>query len=313
MIVYRNDLIENIVRDLISGSQINIPDDFKEIIIKIEGADQDGTIDARTAQSIVRLQQVIHRLAAFSLVGPDATAKDLSADQLSNLRLKFSARPGCTEISAKLLKIFAYFLTEYTKGMTPAQKQFILFLCLCTFLGYIGITSAFDYMTQSAELQARVLQSQEETKRLQTVLDYVHTAGEAVAIDFGKSAKGATSLRVGARSFDEEALLKLQRRSEKAPAEFDNSTGVYTVIGVRIAGDGRLLVELKSVDTGEETSALVSSSDLFADGEDDAPKTTSAIADYIDNKKPVNVTMLIKITKSRTERLITSWTPLTNP
>ncbi len=306
MIVNQKEVVESIISSLMAGNEPNIPDEFKKIIIKIEGLDQDGTIDARTAQSIVRLQQTVYHLAAFALIGPDATAKDLNSDQLDKLRLKFSTSPGCTEISARLWQTFTYILAEYTKNMTPNQKILVLFLLLCTFLCYVGGNSAAEYLKQSAELQTRVLQSQEETKRLQAVLNHAHTAGETVAFDFGKAVKGASSLRVGAKSFTEEELTQLQKRAERVPAEFENDAGVFTIIGVKSLKK-RLSVTMKSVETGEEVTAFISPNDLFSD-EEGIPKTPPAIADFID-KDPVSVTMLVKITKSKTERLITSWTP----
>ena len=298
---------EALLQALSENPDTVIPDTFRNLIIKIEGKDQSGCIDARTAQAIVRLQQIVNRLAAQAIYGKTATASNLTEAQLAQFRLQFSAKPGCTEISAGIWAAFTSLLKEIFKNMPPQFKIIGLFLLASSFLGYVSVDKAFQYFEHKLDREMQLKLSQEETERLKAVIGQSQNAGQEAATDFAKSAKGATGLTFGARQYDGAELKDIQKRVRTRPG-MDTIEGDFTVVGVKKSRQNHYTVMLKSDETGEEIKATVPQNDLFED-DTDIPKTPEAIVKYM-SRGLIHVTMLVKTTKTKTERLVTDWAPI---
>ena len=84
--------------------------------------------------------------------------------------------------------------------------------------------------------------------------------------------------------------------------------GDFVVTGFELRYLDRYTVFLKPGDGDEEIMATLLQCNLFED-DADIPKTPEAIAQYM-SRGLIHVTMLVKTTKTKTERLVTAWAPI---
>ena len=127
----------------------------------------------------------------------------------------------------------------------------------------------------------------------------VEVAGDATA----KSARDADSVDWGERHYSSEDIRKLNTRSPRQEAEADTFEATCQVTGFH--RDGNIIkVDLKVVDGSEELTVKIPPPGLFDDA---MPERPSEVAAIMEVGSCVAVTILVKETKSKTERVLVSW------
>ena len=165
----------------------DVPEWARNLVVVIEGDHAPGSIDYLVAQSIAQLQQIVYRIAAHSLYGESASVKNLSEKDLEAFKLTFKVDAGSTHLSAKLLTAFFKLLDEIFKEMSPAQKLWLAAILSFAFISYVGIDRLKDAYTEQAKNSAFVALSQEETKRLELLLEHTKLGGDEAATSFSKT------------------------------------------------------------------------------------------------------------------------------
>ena len=82
---------KEILRQLIEAKERGeeAPKMLRSLTVHIQGDFESGSFDAQVAQALVQLQQIVYRLAAKTLYGPDVTIAALSEEDLADFKLHF--------------------------------------------------------------------------------------------------------------------------------------------------------------------------------------------------------------------------------
>lgn len=239
-----------------------LPEKLKDLIVVIEGDHVSGSIDYLVAQSIVSLQQIVYRIVAHALYGEGASVKNLTEIDLERFKLNFKVESGCTHVSARLIEKFSELLNVIFKNMTPAHKLILASILSAAFLGYIAIDRVEDYFKEAdrnntIESLSSVLKvlSQEETKRAEAILSNVKAGGEEASANFAKSAKGASSLTFGGRTYSQSDLTDIQKRTPRIPADWEVSNKAYVVQSLDKQKEDVVWAVIRDIETGESFKA----------------------------------------------------------
>lgn len=292
------------LEDLIkSGENFNFEDvspDLVTLKIKIHGDQFDGSITGEVAKSLGMFQAALYRVAAEVLSG-SSSITSLSAEEKAALEIVIKISPGCSDVQIPGWKYICAFLDKVTENMDSKHKCIVACFAIC---GFTGVTVT-PFITNVLESDNTVGGMVEQAKVLTEPLKAaVASSGDQAA----KSARNAESFDWGDRHYDREDIRKLNSRAPRQKAQTDTFDMTCHVMGYH--RDGTIIkVDLKSVDTGEEFTVKVPPPGLF---DETMPERPSDVANIMEIGACVSVTVLIKETKSKTERMLVSWDVITN-
>lgn len=181
------------------------------------------------ANAIYQLQQGIYRLVARSIYGEEATVSSLSEEELDQFKLTFIVSAGSTKIETQLWKNAVALVDKFVGNMTSIQKLILAAIIAGTILGIPGTQAYFDHEKDKLITQERLAAAQEETKRIELLIDRATVTGEESASAFVKASKGASSVSFGERKFTEQEIKAAQKRAPKTALQWENLSDTFIV------------------------------------------------------------------------------------
>lgn len=286
---------------LLSGENFKLEDvspDLMTLRIKIHGDQFDGSITGEVAKSLAMLQTALYRAAAEALHG-SSSITSLSAEEKAQFEIVIKISPGCSDIRVPGLKYLLAFLSKVTENMDSKHKCVVACFAICGFTGLAVTPFITKAIENNQTVEGMVDMARTLTEPIKTA---VEVAGEATA----KSARNADSVEWGERRYDREDIRKLNTRSPRQEAQADTFEAICYVNGYH--KDGNLFkVDLKLTESGEEFTVKVPPPGLF---EEEMPERPTEVATIMEVGSRVAVTILVKETKSKTERILVSWAVL---
>lgn len=279
---------KEILRQLIEAKERGeeAPKMLRSLTVHIQGDFESGSFDAQVAQALVQLQQIVYRLAAKTLYGPDVTIAALSEEDLADFKLHFIVSKGSTNIEAGFWKQFNTLVETLTKDMTAGQKVFISGLIAACFLGYLASGSVEEYIRGQADIQM----SQEETKRLDVLLRRVTHAGEESTGNFVKAAKGAESVSVGGRNYSRQDIADAQKRAPKQYITWEAVKDKFSVVALDCSKQDIIIATLVNPETQEKIKAYYTAE---SEEDEDAGLIRSSLANALATGRPVNLEIYV--------------------
>lgn len=273
----------------------NVSPDLMTLRIKIHGEQFDSSISGDVAKSLGALQVALYRAAAEVLHGTSRITA-LSAEEKAQFEIVIKVSPGCSDIQIPGLKYILSLISKMTENMDSKHKCIVACFAICAFAGIV-IT---PFITRAIENDQTVAGMADMARALtEPIKTAVEVAGDATA----KSARDADSVDWGERHYSSEDIRKLNTRSPRQEAEADTFEATCQVTGFH--RDGNIIkVDLKVVDGSEELTVKIPPPGLFDDA---MPERPSEVAAIMEVGSCVAVTILVKETKSKTERVLVSW------
>lgn len=263
-----------------------IPDKLQALTVHIQGDFESGSFDAQVAQALFQLQQIIYRLAAKTLYGPDATIAALTEDDLTVFKLHFIVSRGSTNIEAGFWKQICALVDTITKNMTPVQKLILSGLVAACFLGYLASDAVEDYIKGQNDIQM----SQEETKRLDVLLKRVTNAGEESTGNFVKAAKGAASVSVGGREYSKQDIADAQKRAPKQYITWEAVKAMFNVVALDCSKQDIIIATLVNLETQEKIKAYYTAE---SEEDEDADLIRSSLAMALATGRAMNLEIYV--------------------
>lgn len=270
----------------------DIDPELMTLTIKIHGDQFESSITGEVAKAIGSLQAALYRAAAEILHG-EPNIKLLTAEEKELFEIVVQVKPGCS-----LLKIpgYSYLLPLLEKMVDKMESKHIAIVACAAVAGFTGcqvsdeVTDAWksNAATQAMVEQARILTAP------------INGAVQGGGVDLAKAAKNAAALEIGDRKFDRQEIESLNTRAAKQDAQVETYQAECIVKGIREDGKN-LRVELLDMNSNETFNAKVPPHGLF---DQDMPLKPTEIAPLMESKNRVLVTVLIKETKAKTERLL---------
>lgn len=286
------------IEDLIkSGENFRIEDvspDLMTLQIKIYGEQFDSSITGEVAKSLGILQSSLYRAAAEALYNSSSITA-LSAEEKAALEIVIKISPGCSDIQVSGWKYLCKFLERVTKNMDSKHQCIVACFAICGFSGVLVTPFITNAVENDKTVEGMVDMAETLTDPIKTA---VKVAGDATA----KSARMADSVKWGDRQYDREDINRLNRRAPRQEAQTDTIEATCKVTGFH--RDSIIKVDLTVVDTGEELTVKVPPPGLF---DESMPKKPSEVAEVMEIGALVSVTIFVKETKSKTERILVSW------
>lgn len=281
-----------------SGENFKLEDvspDLMTLRIKIHGDQFDGSITGEVAKSLAMLQTALYRAAAEALHGTSSITA-LSAEEKAQLEIVIKVSPGCSDIKIPGLRYLLALLGKMTENMDSKHKCIVaIFL-----IGGFTAVSIAPFISSAIENDQTV---DGMVKMAETLSAPIKTAVEVAGDATAKAARNADSVEWGERRYDREDIRKLNSRSPRQEAQADTLEATCHVTGYH--RDGNIIkVDLKMVDSGEELTVKVPPPGLF---DEEMPERPSEVAEIMEVGSRVAVTILVKETKSKTERMLVSW------
>jgi hypothetical protein len=148
----------------------------KQVWIKIQGDEYQGSFPASFAKSLCEMQRGFYRVAALALHN-DENVKRLTRDELERFEIVFVVATGSTEISTDAIEKFESIVSEAFKNM-PSEYQMLLigFFIICYF-GY----QAYERHCEQSETKILSQERAEQIKALQEITNKGYVAVENVA------------------------------------------------------------------------------------------------------------------------------------
>lgn len=282
------------------GREIGLADiapDLMTLSIKIEGEGFDCSFTGDVAKALGDLQVSLYRAAAEILHGTRSAAS-LTAEEKDLFRVQIKVISGCTELKIDGRKLIEAIVKSVVEKMSGHEITMV-------FMTVIAAFTAVSIYDKHAEIEEKGLANDAMLKQAQALVVPITHAIDVSAEAIAKASRGSDSVRVGEKRFTKEEIIALNSRSARQSPETDTVSLICRVLGVH-KEDGITKVDLIDLETSERFTAKMPPSGLFED--DDLPGKTSQIAELIDSSLPVTATLFVKESKSRTERLIVSWT-----
>lgn len=234
-----NDIIffETIVKSMVDNNS-EIPERLSNLTVHIKGNQIDGSFDAQMANAIYQLQQNIYRLVAKTLYGNDATVASLNEDELEKFKLTFLVSAGSTNIETSLWEKVVELVDKVTIDMTPNQKLTLAVIIAAAIIGVNGVNEYFAYKKEELSSSETVQLSQEETKRIETIVNRATEVGSESANAFVKAAKGAKSLSFGEREYNEKDIRDAQKRAPRTSLQWSEISGNHVVTSLDCTKQG---------------------------------------------------------------------------
>lgn len=253
----------------------------RQIFIKIDGEDFDGSITGDLAKAIAGIQDNFYRFCAFALYESD-NINSLGKDK-KDLLLQFKIKSGCTESIADLLRPLRGLIKIALKRMSSKQIFGIIVLIIAAFGAYEG----YD----------RYLSHDEEMKDKEIIEKLIEILGKAYAPlklkteqtrtnnieQIVKYANEANTITYGTLKLDKNDIQRFSQRSdnEKAIVRTFESEFVIFQINNKVPG----LIKIQAHDN-------VSNNDITINVEDDLfqdPSEIDLLWIYAKNRIPVNM------------------------
>lgn len=275
-------------------SQINDAD--LTMCVKIRGSSFDSSITGEVARSLWQLQENLYRVAALIIHG-QPNIKKLSAEERKQLTLNFKIEAGCTELLANVKDAS----TEIAKGfktMESKDKKCVLIVFIvCCLLGWTvwEVSDAFQaYNKTYADLE-------QTTAMIEPINNAIQLSSASIA----KSSKNADEVTFGPKTFSKADIEKLNSKT-RSSASMETEVTTCRVTGVHALDNAILRVDLVNTDTHEAFSAVILPKGVF---EEELPSSSAEIGAFIDSRKTIEVTLVIRETRSKIERVIVDWKP----
>ncbi len=261
--------------------------------IKIHGASFDSSITGEVARSLWELQQGLYRAAA-TIIYHQPNIKRLSAAERKRLTLSFRIEDGCTELFANI-KDAALELAKGFKTMESKDKKTVLLtLIVCCLVGW-SMTEVCDVLEKRDEKSA-------DLEKSKAMLEPVNNAIQLASKGIAKASKDADEVNFGPQKFTKEDIERLNSKT-RSSASTETETGTYRVTGVHAEG-GVLRVDLVDAETKESFSATILPKGIL---DDELPNSSAEIGALIDSGAIIEVTLIVKETRSKVERVIIDW------
>lgn len=293
-----NHLIQTLTDLIKTGDNFNIEDvspDLMTLKIKIHGDQFDGSITGEVAKSLGMLQSALYRAAAEAIHG-SPNINLLTAEEKSAFEIVIKVSPGCSDIRIPGLKYICEFLSKVTENMEPKYKCIVACFAIC---GFTCVAVA-PFIANSSDT-GKVVDGMVDLAK--TLTDPIKAAVDASGKQAAKSARNAESLDWGERHYSGDDIQQLNSRSPRQDAQTETIEATCHVTGYH-QDDAIIRVDLKAVDSGEEFTVKVPPPGLF---EEVMPERPTEVAKIMEIGALVSVTVLVKETKSKTERMLVSW------
>lgn len=276
----------------------DIAPNLMELKIKINGDQFDSSITGEVAKAIGSLQSALYRAAAEILHG-SPNINVLTAEEKEQFEIVVRIQPGCSLLTIPGEKYLSNLATKAIDKMESKHITLVLCCLICAFaardFGVAYITAAAKNSEHNAMVeQARVLAA--------PLSNAIQAGGKEIA----KSAKHADSVEVGERKFDRQEIENLNKRQAKQAAQVDTYQTECKINGIRKEGNN-LKVDMFDTNMGESFSVLILPLPIF---DQDMPVKPTALAPFIESGQRVFVTLLIRETKTKTERILIGFAPV---
>ena len=269
-----------------------------ELKIKITGDQFDSSITGEVAKAIGSLQSALYRAAAEILHGsPNINA--LTSEEKELFEIVVHIQPGCSFLT---ISGDRYLSKIAIKAIEKMESKHIA-LVLCVFILAFTAYSISDAYVSRLEKNDAYKAMVEQARLLSAPLNNaIQSGGKEIA----KSAKHAESVEVGERKFDRQEIENLNKRQAKQAAHVDTYQTECRIIGIRKEGDN-IKVDIFDTNMRESFSVSILPLPIF---DQDMPVKPTALAAFIESGQRVFVTLLIKETKTKTERFLVGFSPI---
>ena len=270
----------------------DVDPELMTLTIKIHGDQFESSITGEVAKAIGSLQAALYRAAA-EILHNEPNIKLLTAEEKDLFEIVVQVKTGCS-----LLKIpgYKYLPPLLGKMVEKMESKHIAIVACFAVAGFTGcqisddVTDAWksNAATQAMVEQARILNAP------------INGAIQSGGVDLAKAAKNANALEIGDRRFDRQEIENLNKRAAKQAAQVETYQAECIVKGIRDDGKN-LRVDLLDTNSNETFSAIILPRGLL---DQDMPVKPTEIAPLMESKERVLITVLIKETRAKTERLL---------
>lgn len=285
-----------------AGEDFRVEDVDPELMtlkIKIYGDQFESSITGEVARAVGSLQTALYRAAAEILHG-EPNIKLLTAEEKELFEIVIRVEPGCSQLKIPGYKYLPPLLEKMVEKMESKHIAIVACVAIAGFIGCKVSNDVTDVWKSNAATQAMV-------DLAKTLTAPINSAVQGGGVDLAKAAKNASALEIGDRRFDRKEIESLNKRAAKQTAEVETYQAECVVKGIR-EDDENLKVDLWDTNSKETFTVKVPPQGLF---DQDIPIRPTEIAPLMESKDRVLVTVLIKETKAKTERLLVDFEVVT--
>ena len=275
--------------------KVTLDDELTTIRIEVDGEGYGAFIPGEQLRTLWELQEAFYRLAAFALYETTDIRK-LSPEERQLFELKVVTENGCWlgKVGTKQFwEELAKKAVEKTDGRTIGVT---ILGCAALATGYFAYDSHNHRVVAEKQEQTKQIQQQEESRRVaalvsalkakdalfyDTMTGNTDAAMHALTERLAKRGHNASSIAVGGKTYDREAIAALNARTKSEPEEPLTVSGVFEVVELNKKTE-KWSMQIRSAETREDLTVYLSEDALDVDLVE-AQKTVSD-AFYVDQK-----------------------------
>lgn len=273
----------------------DIDPELMTLTIKIHGDQFESSITGEVAKAIGSFQAALYRAAAEILHG-EPNIKLLTAEEKELFEIVVQVKPGCSLLKIPGDKYLPPLLEKMVEKMESKHVALVACIAVAGFTACQVSDDVTDAWKSNASTQAMV----EQAKALTAPINGAVQGG---GVDLAKAAKNANALEIGDRKFERQEIERLNKRAAKQAAQVETYQAECVVKGIREEGK-KFKIDLLDKDSNEAFTVTVPPPGLF---DQEMPRKPTELAPLMESHERVSVTVLIKETKAKTERLLVDW------
>lgn len=305
-----NAFLAGTIKNALSGYATPLdafPSEYFELKITIKGEKFHSSINGELAKSLWEFEKSLRRAYAQMLHGTE-NINSLTAEERNECALNFKVTEGSSKLTASLKELSKSFGKGF-QVMGDVGKSVVIALIISGLLGYYWLEGLHEEKMKELEVKGDMASQENLLKAISYVRPFQYAMKES-SDRLAKSVPDAESVSINEVTYSKEDIQKLRERAPRTKAEAELITQVFVIFGIERVEEGSLYkVKLKYVDSNQSTTAILSSEKgLFSSLNVDA--NAEIIGKYIEEKKQVTATLLIRTTKSNQEIFIIGLDPM---
>ncbi len=305
--VYKFNTLEELIN---AGDDLQLEDispDLTTLTIKIDGDQFDSSLTGEVAKALGAFQSALYRAAAEILHGTPSISA-LSAEEKAALEVVIQVSAGCSTLKIPGGK---YTWKLANKAIEKMESKHIAIVACCAIAAFTAIPINgiwADKAKHNQSIEALSQANENMLKMAQTYVAPISAATEAAAVATAKAAKNANYVEFGSRRFDQDDIAKLNSRAARQEPQTDTLSVTCKILGFHKEGE-ILKVDLVEIPGGESYTVKVPPPGLF---DEKLPERPTEVAELMEIGATVAVSIFVKESRSKTERMLASWHVLRN-
>lgn len=231
-------------RETLDFTKIRLGEEFTTIRIEVDGEGYGAYIPGEQLRTLWELQESFYRLAAFALYGT-TDIRRLTQEERQLFELKVVTENGCWLGKVGTKQFWEELARKAIEKMDGRTIGVTILGCVALVAGYGGYDLYNHRIEVELQEKTKQVQQQEETRRIAVLADALK-AKDAVFFDamvgsmgvivnelterLAKRGYNASSISVGGKTYDREAIVAMNARAKSEPEEPLTVSGTFEVV-----------------------------------------------------------------------------------